>query len=234
MAAFVANNLPLVATSIFYDQIAKNNEKAPNHRAFSVAPIRPASGSHVEGQALEPEDPDTLVRIRVRHGVGRCWVKEANPRHLRRLPRGGPARTAHSRRRGPLAFEENVPLLRVPGDPSAARLHRGARARHQLRRGRRASDRPRRPGPRTPPAGRDATELASHWRGEETGLFRVLAREEMFAEHIAPLVREHRELGELLATVDIRTPEGQQAIRDAVFDPTSTSPRRRTGFSRPR
>jgi hypothetical protein len=38
-----------------------------------------------------------------------------------------------------------------------------------------------------------ATELASHWQGEETGLFRVMAGEEMFAEHIAPLVREHHE-----------------------------------------
>ena len=65
--------------------------------------------------------------------------------------------------------------------------------------------------------GEMATELAAHWRGEETGLFRVMAREEMFAEHIAPLIREHREMGELLATVDILEPEGQQAIRDAVF-----------------
>ena len=33
-----------------------------------------------------------------------------------------------------------------------------------------------------------ATELAAHWQGEETGLFGVMAGEEMFAE-IAPLVR---------------------------------------------
>ena len=65
--------------------------------------------------------------------------------------------------------------------------------------------------------GEMATELASHWQGEETGLFRVMAGAEMFAEHIAPLVREHHELGELLATVDILEPDGQQAIRDAVF-----------------
>ena len=63
-----------------------------------------------------------------------------------------------------------------------------------------------------------ATELASHWQGEETGLFRVMAREELFAEHIAPLIGEHRELAELLATVDILEPEGQQAIRTAVSD----------------
>ena len=67
--------------------------------------------------------------------------------------------------------------------------------------------------------GEMATELAAHWQGEETGLFRVMAREEMFAEHIAPLVREHRELAELLATVDILEPEGQQAIRDRGVRP---------------
>ena len=41
---------------------------------------------------------------------------------------------------------------------------------------------------------------------------------EMAAEHIAPLIREHRELAELLATVDILEPEGQQAIRAAMSD----------------
>jgi hemerythrin-like domain-containing protein len=63
-----------------------------------------------------------------------------------------------------------------------------------------------------------ATDLASHWQGEENGLFRVMARDELFAEHIAPLIVEHRELRDLLATVDIDTSAGQQAIRDAVFD----------------
>jgi Hemerythrin HHE cation binding domain len=67
--------------------------------------------------------------------------------------------------------------------------------------------------------GEMATELTAHWQGEETGLFRVMAREEeLYAEHIAPLIREHRELAELLATVDISEPDGQQAIRNAVFD----------------
>ena len=67
--------------------------------------------------------------------------------------------------------------------------------------------------------GEMATELAAHWQGEETGLFRVMAREELFAEHIAPLIGEHRELAELLATVDIGKPEGQQAIRDRDVRP---------------
>ena len=66
--------------------------------------------------------------------------------------------------------------------------------------------------------GEMATELAAHWKGEETGLFQVMAREELYAEHIAPLVEEHRELGELLATVDISNPDGQQAIRTAMSD----------------
>ena len=63
-----------------------------------------------------------------------------------------------------------------------------------------------------------AEELRSHWRGEENGLLKVMAREEMFAEHIDPLIREHRELNELLATVDPARAEHQGAIRDAVED----------------
>lgn len=61
-----------------------------------------------------------------------------------------------------------------------------------------------------------ADELLSHFKGEENGLFAVMSTDDLFAEHIDPLVREHRELEELLATVDISRPEGQQAIRDAV------------------
>ncbi|MDA4110842.1 hemerythrin domain-containing protein [Mycolicibacterium holsaticum] len=62
-----------------------------------------------------------------------------------------------------------------------------------------------------------AEELRSHFRGEETGLFAVMmSTDDLFAQHIEPLVREHRELEALLATVDIAGAEGQQAIRDAV------------------
>lgn len=63
-----------------------------------------------------------------------------------------------------------------------------------------------------------ADELRSHWRGEENGLFAVMARDELFAEHIAPLVREHRELEELLEAVDPSDPEDLERIRKAVFD----------------
>jgi iron-sulfur cluster repair protein YtfE (RIC family) len=61
-------------------------------------------------------------------------------------------------------------------------------------------------------------ELRSHWQGEEEGLFAVMRRDELFAEHIGPLVREHRELGELLDTVDLSDPADQARIRTAVFE----------------
>ncbi|WP_231744859.1 hemerythrin domain-containing protein [Mycobacterium sp. IS-1590] len=63
-----------------------------------------------------------------------------------------------------------------------------------------------------------AEELGAHWRGEENGLFEVLLREELFAQHIEPLIREHRELADLLASVDLSRTADQQAIRDAVDD----------------
>ncbi|WP_286137351.1 hemerythrin domain-containing protein [Mycobacterium sp. IS-3022] len=63
-----------------------------------------------------------------------------------------------------------------------------------------------------------SAELESHWRGEENGLFKVMVREELFAEHIDPLVAEHRELSELLANVDLARPEHRRAIREAVED----------------
>lgn len=64
-----------------------------------------------------------------------------------------------------------------------------------------------------------ATELETHWQGEENGLFRVMAREEeLFAEHIEPLIAEHRDLAGLLATLDIATPEGKQVFHDAIED----------------
>lgn len=61
-----------------------------------------------------------------------------------------------------------------------------------------------------------ATELAAHWRGEEDGIFRVMAREPEYADYIAPLVQEHRELADLLATVDVADPGDQVRIRAAV------------------
>ena len=62
------------------------------------------------------------------------------------------------------------------------------------------------------------TELRSHWQGEENGIFAVMGREELYAEHIGPLVREHRELEELLQTVDLEDAGGRDSVRKAVFD----------------
>lgn len=63
-----------------------------------------------------------------------------------------------------------------------------------------------------------AVGLASHWKGEENGIFRVMQREEEFAGYIAPLIEEHRELADLLATVDVADPTDQQRIRLAVVE----------------
>ncbi|MEO7235159.1 MAG: hemerythrin domain-containing protein [Lapillicoccus sp.] len=63
-----------------------------------------------------------------------------------------------------------------------------------------------------------AEELASHWRGEEGGLFAVMEKDELFAEHIAPLVREHRELAGLLESADLSDLDDQDRVRHAVDD----------------
>jgi len=58
-----------------------------------------------------------------------------------------------------------------------------------------------------------AAELTSHWRGEEDGIFAVMQSDPVCAEHIAPLVDEHRALGSFLASVNIHDPTDQQRIR---------------------
>ena len=63
-----------------------------------------------------------------------------------------------------------------------------------------------------------ADELRSHWRGEENGLFAVMGSDDLFVEHIAPLVREHRELDALLESVDLADSGDQGRVRQAVFD----------------
>lgn len=62
-----------------------------------------------------------------------------------------------------------------------------------------------------------ATELRSHWEGEENGLFAVMGRDDLFASHIAPLVQEHRELAALLDTVDLTVATDRDRVR-ASFD----------------
>jgi iron-sulfur cluster repair protein YtfE (RIC family) len=63
-----------------------------------------------------------------------------------------------------------------------------------------------------------AVELASHWKGEENGVFAVMKRDEEYADYIAPLVQEHRELAEFLATVDVDDPKDQERLGLAVTE----------------
>ncbi len=63
-----------------------------------------------------------------------------------------------------------------------------------------------------------ADELRSHWRGEEDGLFAVMRVDELFAEHIAPLVQEHRELAALLESVDLEVGADRDLVRAAFED----------------
>ncbi|MCV7319334.1 hemerythrin domain-containing protein [Mycolicibacterium confluentis] len=62
-----------------------------------------------------------------------------------------------------------------------------------------------------------AEELRSHWRGEEEGLFVVMAAaDDLYGDYIAPLVREHRDLDALLESVDLSDPDDQARIRAAM------------------
>ena len=61
-------------------------------------------------------------------------------------------------------------------------------------------------------------ELTTHWRGEEDGIFRVMSREPAYADYIAPLVAEHRQLAELLSTVEVADPADLDRIRAAVLE----------------
>ncbi len=61
-----------------------------------------------------------------------------------------------------------------------------------------------------------AEVLRSHWQGEENGIFAVMSREPEYADYIAPLVDEHRELEILLATADVADPRDQQRLATAI------------------
>ena len=76
-----------------------------------------------------------------------------------------------------------------------------------------------------------AHALERHWKGEENGIFRVMAaREEQYADYVAPLIVEHRELEELLATVDFSDPADQQRLRDAFEQLTEHISREEDGL----
>jgi hypothetical protein len=60
--------------------------------------------------------------------------------------------------------------------------------------------------------------LRPHGQGEENGIFEVMAaRDQQNADYVGPLIAEHRELARLLASVDVTTADGEQAVRVA-FD----------------
>ncbi|MGA5545919.1 hemerythrin domain-containing protein [Mycobacterium sp. NPDC051198] len=59
-------------------------------------------------------------------------------------------------------------------------------------------------------------ELRSHWQGEENGLFAVMHTDELYAEHIDPLVAEHRELAAFLEVVDLSDPDDQKRVRQEI------------------
>lgn len=61
-----------------------------------------------------------------------------------------------------------------------------------------------------------ARELEGHWRGEENGLFAVMRDDPDYADYIAALVREHRELGALLPTLDLADPGDVHTLTEAV------------------
>jgi hemerythrin-like domain-containing protein len=63
-----------------------------------------------------------------------------------------------------------------------------------------------------------SAELESHWQGEEDGLFAAMRTDELFSQHIAPLVQEHRDLAALLRSVDLSDPEDRDRVRRAVDD----------------
>ncbi len=64
-------------------------------------------------------------------------------------------------------------------------------------------------------------ELRSHWAGEEAGIFVVMsARDQRYADYIAPLVQDHRDLDAYLATVDLASEEGRRAFRVSVQELT--------------
>ncbi|MFB7947783.1 hemerythrin domain-containing protein [Kitasatospora phosalacinea] len=63
-----------------------------------------------------------------------------------------------------------------------------------------------------------AAELASHWWGEEQGLFRVMRGDPEFAAYIDALEAEHRGLAELLAGTDPASPTDRAALLTAFAE----------------
>ncbi|MBL0748959.1 hemerythrin domain-containing protein [Nocardioides sp. G10] len=64
--------------------------------------------------------------------------------------------------------------------------------------------------------GRMRAELRSHWQGEEEGVFALMRGEELYRVHIDPLIAEHRELDEVLRTLDMADHRHRIVLRDQV------------------
>jgi iron-sulfur cluster repair protein YtfE (RIC family) len=61
--------------------------------------------------------------------------------------------------------------------------------------------------------------LRSHWEGEENGVFTVMARhDELYADYVAPLVQEHRDLEAFLAAIDLTNGEHRARLRREMED----------------
>jgi len=61
-------------------------------------------------------------------------------------------------------------------------------------------------------------ELRSHWQGEEEGVFALMRTDELYRQHIDPLVDEHRELGALLARLDLGSADDRDLLRHEMTD----------------
>ena len=61
-------------------------------------------------------------------------------------------------------------------------------------------------------------DLRSHWQGEEDGVFALMRGDELYREHIDPLIAEHRELDELLRTMDVRDEHQLAVLQEQVAE----------------
>ena len=62
-------------------------------------------------------------------------------------------------------------------------------------------------------------ELESHWRGEERGVFTVMAEaDELYADYVAPLVDEHRELAAFLGVIDLTSQDDLHRLAGEMDD----------------
>jgi iron-sulfur cluster repair protein YtfE (RIC family) len=78
---------------------------------------------------------------------------------------------------------------------------------------------------RRPPGAREyailrgiTEELVAHWAGEENGLFAVMREDPEYGDYIDALVREHRELAELLDSVDLGRATDRARLLGALED----------------